>query len=144
MEAYDAIPFNAALCAKAGIRVSVNSDSNEQVRRLYWEAAKTMKYGGLSETDALKAITLWPAWQIGIEHRTGSLEVGKDADIAIFSAHPFSATTICETTLVEGQVYFDRKVDMARRGKPGYPSPDVEGTLNIGSHDDDGCMCDAP
>ncbi|HEU4754739.1 MAG TPA: amidohydrolase family protein, partial [Armatimonadota bacterium] len=137
MEAYDAIPYNAALCAKAGIPVSVNSDSNEQVRRLYWEAAKTMKYGDMPEADALKAITLWPAWQIGMDHRIGSLDVGKDADIAIFSAHPFSPTAVCELTLVEGQVYFDRKRDLQLRGKPGYPAPDAEAALNIGS--DDGC-----
>lgn len=140
VEAFDAIPHNAALCARAGVRVSVNSDSNERVRRLYWEAAKCIKYGGMSETEALKTITLNPAWQLGIDQRVGSLEVSKDADIAIFSAHPFAAATLCELTLVEGEILFDRKKDLEMRGKPGYPSPDVEGTLNIGS--DDECDCE--
>jgi len=108
MEAYDAIPHNAALMAKRGVRVSINSDSNERARRLYQEAAKAMKYGGLSEEEALKTITLNPAWQLGIDNRVGSIEVGKDADLAIFSAHPFSAYTMVEMTLIEGEVYFDR------------------------------------
>jgi imidazolonepropionase-like amidohydrolase len=140
VEAFDAIPHNAALCARAGVRVSVNSDSNERVRRLYWEAAKCIKYGGMAEEEALKTITLHPAWQIGMDHRIGSLEPGKDADIAIFSAHPFSPQALCEMTLVEGQVYFDRKDDLARRGQPGYPAPDAEAALSIGSEDE--CACE--
>ncbi|HTE18278.1 MAG TPA: amidohydrolase family protein, partial [Armatimonadota bacterium] len=139
VEAFDAIPHNAALCTRAGVRVSLNSDSNERVRRLYWEAAKPQKYGGLSEAEALKTITLNPAWQLGIDYRVGSLDLGKDGDIAIFSAHPFSPSTVCETTLVEGEVYFDRKEDLQRRGKPGYPGPESEAALNIGSHDECGC-----
>ncbi|MFN3653007.1 MAG: amidohydrolase family protein [Armatimonadota bacterium] len=140
VEAYDAIPHNAALTTRAGVRVSINSDSNERVRRMYWEAAKCMKYGDMTETEALKTITLHPAWQIGIDHRVGSLEVGKDADLAIFSAHPFAANTRCEMTLVEGRIFFDRKQDLERRGKPGYPAPEAEQALSIGSDDD--CECD--
>jgi imidazolonepropionase-like amidohydrolase len=108
MEAYDAIPYNAAIMAAHGVVVSLNSDSDELARRLYWEAAKAMKYGGVSETDALKMVTLNPAWQLGVDKRVGSLEVGKDADIAIFSAHPFDPATRVEMTLVDGIVYFDR------------------------------------
>jgi len=115
VEAYDAIPYNAAIMAAKGIVVSLNSDSNELARRLYWEAAKAVKYGGVSEADALKMITLNPAWQLGVEKRVGSLEPGKDADVAIFSAHPFAAETRVETTLVDGTVYFDRERDGAGR-----------------------------
>ncbi len=116
MEAHDAIPYNAAVMASKGVSVSLNSDSDELARRLYWEAAKTVKYGGVSEADAIKMITANPAWQLGIDKYTGTLEVGKDADIAIFGAHPFSPDARVEMTLVEGQVVFDRERDVAARG----------------------------
>ena len=115
LEAYDAIPYNAAVLAAHGVKVSMNSDSDELARRLYWEAAKAVKYGGVSETEALKMVTLNPAWQLGIDSRVGSIEVGKDADIAIFSAHPFAPDARVETTLVDGVVYFDRARDPATR-----------------------------
>jgi imidazolonepropionase-like amidohydrolase len=118
MEAYDAIPYNAAIMASHGIRVSLNSDSDELARRLYWEAAKAVKYGGVSEAEALKMITLNPAWQLGIDRYVGSLEVGKDADVAVFSAHPFAPDARVEMTLVDGTVYFDRARDLAAREKP--------------------------
>ena len=107
MEAFDAIPYNAALLTERGVVVTINSDSGERVRRLYQEAAKAMKYGGLSETEALKTITLNPAIMLGIEHRVGSIEPGKDADLAIFNGHPFSVYSKVEMTLIEGEVYFD-------------------------------------
>jgi imidazolonepropionase-like amidohydrolase len=115
MEAYDAIPYNAAIMAAHGVSVSMNSDSDELARRLYWEAAKAVKYGGVSEAEALKMVTLNPAWQLGVDKRVGSIEVGKDADIAIFSQHPFAAGTRVEMTLVDGVVYFDRAKDVAAR-----------------------------
>jgi imidazolonepropionase-like amidohydrolase len=115
MEAYDAIPYNAAIMAAHGVKVSMNSDSDELARRLYWEAAKAMKYGGVSEDEALKMVTLNPAWQLGVDQRVGSIEVGKDADVAIFSQHPFAPDTRVETTLVDGVVYFDRAKDLAAR-----------------------------
>jgi imidazolonepropionase-like amidohydrolase len=118
MEVQDAIPYNAAILAAHGVRVSLNSDSDELARRLYWEAAKTVKYGGVSELEALKMVTLNPAWQLGIDARVGSLEVGKDADLAIFSSHPFSPDARVETTLVDGTVYFDRARDLAARKAP--------------------------
>jgi imidazolonepropionase-like amidohydrolase len=108
LEAYDAIPYNAAIMADHGVRVSINSDDAELARRLFWEAAKTIKYGGVSEADALRMITLNPAWQLGVANRVGSIEPGKDADLAIFSAHPFAAETRVEMTLVDGEIYFDR------------------------------------
>jgi imidazolonepropionase-like amidohydrolase len=111
MEAWDAIPYNAAIMAAHGVNVSLNSDDDERARRLYWEAAKAVKYGGVSEIEALKMVTLNPAWQLGVDKRVGSIEVGKDADIAIFSAHPFDPATRVEMTLVDGIVYFDRAHD---------------------------------
>jgi imidazolonepropionase-like amidohydrolase len=115
MEAHDAIPYNAAIMAAHGVKVSMNSDSDELARRLYWEAAKAVKYGGVSEDEALKMVTLNPAWQLGVDQRVGSIEVGKDADIAVFTRHPFAADTRVETTLVDGIVYFDRARDLAGR-----------------------------
>ena len=108
IEAFDAIPFAAALLHEAGANVCLKSDSNELTRHMYQEAAKLIKYGGLSEEDALKAITLNAAKQLGIDDRTGSIEVGKDADLAIFNGHPLNGFARCEMTLVEGEVYFQR------------------------------------
>ena len=115
MEAYDAIPYNAALMASRGVNVSINSDSDERARRLYLDAAKCVKYGGMTEEEALRTVTLNPAIQLGIEKRTGSIDVGKDADIVIFSQHPFSVYTMPEMTMIEGEIYFDRKVDLEQR-----------------------------
>ena len=114
VEAFDAIPYNAAIMAAHGVNVSINSDDDERARRLYWEAAKAVRYGGVSETEALKMVTLNPAWQLGVDKRVGSIEAGKDADIAIFSAHPFDPATRVDMTLVDGIVYFDRAKDDAK------------------------------
>jgi imidazolonepropionase-like amidohydrolase len=108
IEAYDAIPYNAALLHEAGADVCLKSDSNELMRHLYQEAAKTMKYGGLSETEALKTITYNAAKQLGLEKRIGSIEEGKDADLAVFNGHPLDSYARCEMTLVDGEVYFQR------------------------------------
>jgi imidazolonepropionase-like amidohydrolase len=115
LEAFDAIPYNAALMASRGVIVSMNSDSDELARRLYLEAAKAMKYGGMSEEDALRTVTLNPAIQLAIDKRTGSIDVGKDADLVIFSQHPFSVYTMPEMTIIEGEVYFDRSEDLKQR-----------------------------
>jgi len=115
MEAWDGTAYNAALLVKAGVRTAVNSDSDERVRRMYQEAAKAMKYGGLTETQALRLITIDPAWMLGVEGRVGSIEAGKDADLAIFNGHPFSPYARVEMTLVDGQVFFDRKRDLEKR-----------------------------
>jgi len=109
LEAWDAIPQNAAIMAQRGVRVSINSDSDERARRLYQEAAKAMHYGGVSEEEALKMITLNAAWQLGIDKWVGSIEVGKDADLAIFNGHPFAPGSRVEMTLVDGRTFFDRK-----------------------------------
>jgi imidazolonepropionase-like amidohydrolase len=108
LEAWDAIPHNAAIMAQRGVRVSINSDSDERARRLYQEAAKAMHYGGVSEEEALRMITLNAAWQLGIDNRVGSIDVGKDADLAIFNGHPFAPGSRVEKTLVDGRVFFDR------------------------------------
>jgi imidazolonepropionase-like amidohydrolase len=115
MEAFDAIPYNAALMTERGVVVSINSDDAEEARHLNQEAAKSMKYGGLSANDALKLITLNPAIQLGIDNRVGSIEVGKDADLAIFNHDPLSVYAVVQKTLIDGQVYFDRQRDIDMR-----------------------------
>ena len=117
LEAYDSIPYNAYILWKNGVLVSINSDSDERMRRLNLDAAKMMKYGGVPEEEALKMITLNPAKQLGIDKRTGSIEQGKDADIAIWTAHPFSVYSRVDMTLIEGDVYFDRAMDIQRRAE---------------------------
>ncbi len=126
IEAYDAIPYNAAILWKNGVRVSINSDSNERMRRLNLDAAKVMKYGGVPEEDALKMITWNPAFQLGIDKRTGSIEVGKDADIVIWSAHPFSVYAHADMTLVDGEILFDRAKDISNRAAREKERQDLE------------------
>jgi imidazolonepropionase-like amidohydrolase len=108
MEAWDAIPHNASLMAERGVVVTINSDSDERARRLYQEAAKAMRFGGASEETALRMITLNAAMQLGIDKKVGSIDVGKDADIAIFNGHPFAPASRVEMTLIDGRVFFDR------------------------------------
>src|SRR4030095_9566356 len=115
IEAYDAIPYTAAIMTRAGVVVSMNSDSDERARRLNIEAAKAMHYGDLTEEQALKLVTLNPAIQLGIQDRVGSIEVGKDADLAIWNGHPFSVYSRVDTTFIDGEVFFDRQTDLARR-----------------------------
>ncbi len=117
MEAYDAIPYNAALMTQKGVVVSINSDSAEEARHLNQEAGKTVKFGGLSETEALKLVTLNPAKQLQIADRVGSIEVGKDADLVLFDKHPLSVYSVPQKVLIDGQVYFDRQQDIARRAE---------------------------
>jgi imidazolonepropionase-like amidohydrolase len=108
IEAYEAIPANAAICTRAGIITSVNSDSEEVTRHLYLEAAKCVRYGGLGENEALALCTINPAKQLGIDRWTGSLEVGKDGDISVWTGHPLSSYAHPVLSLVEGEVYFER------------------------------------
>ena len=115
LEAYDAIPYNAYILWKNGVVVSINSDSDERMRRLNLDAAKVEKYGGVPEEEALKMITLNPAKQLGIDKRTGSIEVGKDGDVVIWNTHPFSVYSHPEITMIEGEVYFDRTRDIQMR-----------------------------
>ncbi len=110
-EVYYSTAFNAAILTKNGVVTSINSDSGELIRHLYHEAAKTMRYGDLTENEALALITINPAKQLGIEDRVGSIEVGKEADIAIFNAHPLSIYAIPQMTIVDGIVEFDINED---------------------------------
>jgi len=115
VEAYDAIPYNAALMTKRGVVVSVNSDDAAEATHLNQEAAKSMLYGGLTHDEALKLVTLNPAIQLGIDKRVGSIDVGKDADLAIYNRDPLSAYAVVEKTLIDGRVYFDRVKDISGR-----------------------------
>ncbi|MDI6697781.1 MAG: amidohydrolase family protein [Candidatus Saccharicenans sp.] len=114
MEAAEGIAYNAAYCTRRGILVSINSDSSERVRRLFNEAGKAVKYG-LTQDEALKMITINAARQLGVDHLVGSIEVGKQADLALFDQHPMSAYTRCEMTIIEGDVYFDRQQILKNR-----------------------------
>ena len=116
IEAYDAIPYNAAIMQKKGVVVSLNSDDEELMRHLNTEAAKAMKYGGVSETEALAMVTINPAKQLGIDGRVGSIEAGKDADLVIYDKHPLSDYAKVQKVLIDGRVYFDRETDV--NGRP--------------------------
>jgi len=116
-EVYDAIPYNGALMRGAGVVVSYNSDDAELARRLNLEAAKAVKYGGVPEEEALKFVTLNPARQLRIDGSVGSIEVGKDADLVLWSASPLSGLSRCEQTWVDGRRYFDRQEDQDLRKK---------------------------
>ncbi len=112
-EAFDAIPDNASMMQSRGVLTSVNSDSGDLARRLNTEAAKSMKYGGMSADDALKLVTINPAKQLHIEAKTGSLEVGKDADFVVWNGNPLSNYSRVEQTWIDGRKYFDRAEDAA-------------------------------
>ena len=114
-EVYDAIPYNGALMHDVGVVVSFNSDSGELARRMNLEAAKAVKYGGVSESEALKFVTLNPAIQLHVDDRVGSLEVGKDGDFAVWNGHPLSTYSKCEQTWIEGVKYFDIERDKQMR-----------------------------
>jgi imidazolonepropionase-like amidohydrolase len=114
VEAADAIPHNAAIMTRKGVLVSINSDSAEHARRLNTEAAKTMKWGGLSEDEALATVTINPAKQLRIDSRVGSLEPGKDADVTVWNRHPLSTYAIAERVYIDGAVYYDRRAEEGR------------------------------
>jgi imidazolonepropionase-like amidohydrolase len=125
-EAADAIPYCAALLHEAGVSVCLKSDSNELMRHMYQEAAKLLKYGGMSEQEALATITINGAKQLGLEKRIGTIELGKDGDLAIFNGHPLNAYSRVEMTLVEGEIFFerpDRKPFAAAAIAPPKPTP---------------------
>ena len=110
-EVNDAIPYNGAIMHKQGVVTAFNSDDAEMGRRLNQEAAKAVKYGGVSEEDALKFVTLNPAKLLHLDHRMGSIKVGKDADVVLWSDNPLSIYAICEKTIIDGIVYFDLDKD---------------------------------
>ncbi|MEC7782414.1 MAG: amidohydrolase family protein [Bacteroidota bacterium] len=116
-EVNDAIPYNAAIMWSQGVLTGINSDDAEMSRRLNQEAAKTMKYGGVPEEEAWKFVTLNPAKMLHIDDRTGSIKVGKDADLVLWSTYPMSVSAVAEKTLVEGAVYFDIDKDKELKEK---------------------------
>ena len=110
-EVMEAIPYNAAILTKMGVNVSVNSDDAEMARRLNQEAAKAIKYGGLTEVEALKLVTLNPAKMLHIDDKVGSIKVGKVADLVLWTDNPLSVYAIADKTIIDGQIYFDREED---------------------------------
>jgi len=121
VEVFDAIPYAFPLMRERGVLVSFNSDSDELARRLNLEAAKAVKYGGVSPVDALAFVTSQPARQLGIGARVGSLEPGKDGDFVVWSGDPLSTSTVALETWIDGRKYFDRAADLAAR-----PARDAE------------------
>ena len=111
MEVEDAIPYNAAIMQKVGLTVAINSDDAEMARRLNQEAGKIVKYGGVTEEEALKMVTLNPAKMLHVDNKVGSLKVGKDGDVVLWSDNPLSIYAKSLYTIVDGTVYFDRKKD---------------------------------
>ncbi|MDT8408032.1 MAG: amidohydrolase family protein [Wenzhouxiangellaceae bacterium] len=114
-EASDAIPYNPALMAMAGVTVGLHSDNPELARRMNLEAAKAVRYGGVDEHDALKMLTAGPAAQLGVADRTGRLAAGLDADFVLWNGHPLSVYSRVEQTWVDGRRFFDRETDLAAR-----------------------------
>lgn len=114
-EVLDAIPYNASILTKMNITTAINSDDAEMARRLNQEAAKSVKYGGLTEEQAWKMVTLNPAKMLHLDSRMGSLKVGKDADVVVWSANPLSIYAVCEQTYVDGICFFDYERDAQMR-----------------------------
>ncbi|NOT93272.1 amidohydrolase family protein [Ferruginibacter sp.] len=115
MEVLDAIAYNAYIMKEVGLNVAINSDDAEMARRLNQEAAKSIKYGGMSEEDALKMVTINPAKMLHVDSKVGSIKVGKDADLVLWSDNPLSIYAVAEKTIVDGTIYFDREKDAAMR-----------------------------
>jgi imidazolonepropionase-like amidohydrolase len=115
-EAWDAIPWNAVMAMRKGVRVAIKSDSDDFARRLNQEAAKTMHYGGATEEEALKMITINAAWIVGVDDKVGSIEEGKDADLVLWDGYPLSSAAVPNKVWIDGDVYFDRSL-------PGYGMP---------------------
>ena len=140
VEAYDAVPQNAALMDEAGVLSSVNSDSDEMVRRLYGEAAKSVRYAGLDRLRALRLVTLNPAIQLGIGARVGSIEVGKDADLTLLTGDPLSSLSRVIWTMVDGEVEFERRDTFGFDANPLTPLPDSERSNSISVNAEGGAV----
>ena len=111
VEASEFTPLGLKILYQKGVEISLNSDGSEIMRRLYIEAGKMRRYAGMTDLDALKTITLNPAKMLGLDPFLGSIEEGKDADLAIFDGDPLSAMSRCDLTIIEGEIYFDREKD---------------------------------
>ncbi len=140
LEVYYSTAYNAAILVRNGVVTSINSDSPDLIRHLYHEAGKTQKYGGLSDDEALSLITINPAKQLGIESRVGSIEVGKDADFAIFKNHPLSIYGVPQYSIVDGIVRFDREKDPADMRLMPEPRETIDVTFFENGHVHDNCM----
>jgi imidazolonepropionase-like amidohydrolase len=143
VEAYEAIPQNAALMTRAGVLTSINSDLPHQIRHLNVEAAKAVKYGGLSEEEALAQVTINPAKQLGIDKLAGTIEPGKHADLGFYNGHPLSPYSRCVLTMIDGEVVFEKR-DVPNRSTPGFhpmkrlrrdpePAPRAESFVIVGA-----------
>jgi imidazolonepropionase-like amidohydrolase len=123
-EAWDAIPWNAVMSMRKGVTVAIKSDSNDYIRRLNQEAAKTIRYGGATEDEALRMITLNAAWIIGVDNRVGSIDVGKDADLVIWDGYPLSSYGVPEKVFIDGELFFDR-------ARPGFGTTHYGNTAEV-------------
>jgi imidazolonepropionase-like amidohydrolase len=141
-EVYYSTAWNAAILARNGVITSINSDSPDYIRHLYHQAAKTQRYGDLTDDEALALVTINPAIQLGIDKRVGSIEVGKDGDIAIFSAHPLSIYAVPLMTIVDGVVYFDKENDPDDMRIQLDPKENYSDAFYERSIDNDRCMQD--
>lgn len=139
-EVYYSTAYNSAILTKNGVVTSINSDSGELIRHLYHEAGKSQKYGGLTDKEALSLITINPARQLGIEDRVGSIEVGKDGDIAIFKGHPLSIYAVPMITIVDGIVRFNKEADPADMRLKVDPEEDLPTAYE--EHHKHGCLQD--
>jgi imidazolonepropionase-like amidohydrolase len=142
-EVYYSTAYNAAILTRNGVVTSINSDDAELTRHLYHEAAKTQKYGGLTDDEALSLITINPAKQLGIENRAGSIETGKDGDIVIFKGHPLSVYAVPQYTIIDGVVKFDREKDpddMRLYVDPKQAIDVTDAVFEEAGHNHDDCM----
>ncbi|WP_192349856.1 amidohydrolase family protein [Algoriphagus sp. Y33] len=140
-EVYYSTAYNAAILTENGAITSINSDDAELIRHLYHEAAKTQRYGGMTDEQALAMITINPAKQLGISDKVGSIEVGKQADLVIFEGHPLSSYTVPQMTFVDGVKYFDIKEDADDQRLKVSPTEMVE-PVRIADDHNDRCMQD--
>jgi len=133
-EAWDAIPWNAVMSMREGVRVALKSDSNDHVRRLNQEAGKMIHYGGATEDEAIAMVTLNPAWIIGVQDHTGSIDVGKDGDLVIWNMDPLSTYAKTEKVYIDGDLFFDSSLK-------GLGTTHFSGVMHTGgfggSNDDD-------
>ena len=134
-EMWDGIPWNAVMSMREGVRVALKSDSNDHIRRLPSEAGKMVHYGGATEDEAITMVTLNPAWIMGIDDKTGSLDVGKDGDVVIWNMDPLSTYARAEKVYIDGDLFFDSSL-------PGFGTTHFSGVMHgsgfgAGEDDDD-------
>jgi len=122
-EAWDAIPWNAVMSMRKGVRVALKSDSNDHIRRLNQEAGKMVRYGGATEDEAIRMVTLNPAWIIGVDQQTGSIDVGKDADLVLWNHDPLSTYAQAQRVYIDGDLFFDSSL-------PGLGTPHFSGVMH--------------